>query len=113
VENRVLREKLGKNRNLLSVDQRRRPAVQAKILGRKMLEQLACIVTPDTILRWHRQLVARHWDYNGRLKHVGRPPLETEILLYRCRPKWRLIPNPNRRSEAQLSDARGSCPYAV
>ncbi|MBM4165196.1 MAG: hypothetical protein FJ222_12265, partial [Lentisphaerae bacterium] len=63
-ENRVLREKLGKKRILISDDQRRRLAVKGKILGRKMLEQLATIVTPDTILRWHRELVARHWDYS-------------------------------------------------
>jgi hypothetical protein len=63
-ENRILREKLGKQRILLNDDQRRRLAVKGKILGRKMLEQLATIVTPDTILRWHRALVARHWDYS-------------------------------------------------
>ena len=79
-ENRVLREKLGKNRILLSDDQRRRLAVKGKILGRKMLEQLATIVTPDTILRWHRELVARHWDYSGRRKCVGRPPLSKGIV---------------------------------
>jgi hypothetical protein len=54
-ENRVLREKLGKNRILLNDDQRRRLAVKGKILGRKMLEQLAGIVAPDTILRWHAE----------------------------------------------------------
>jgi hypothetical protein len=67
-------------RCLLSDDQRRRPAVNGKILGRKMLEHLAGIVTPDTILRWHRELVARHWDYSGRRKNVGRPPLSKEIV---------------------------------
>ena len=61
-ENRVLREKLGKNRILLNDDQRRRLAVKGKILGRQMLEQIATIVTPETILRWHRELAARHWD---------------------------------------------------
>ena len=49
-ENRVLREKLGKKRILLNDDQQRRLAVKGKILGRKMLEQLATIVTKDTIL---------------------------------------------------------------
>jgi hypothetical protein len=40
-ENRVLREKLGKKRILLNDDQRRRLAVKGKILGRKMLAQVA------------------------------------------------------------------------
>jgi hypothetical protein len=79
-ENRVLREKLGKKRILLNDDQRRRLAVKGKILGRKMLEQLAGIVTPDTILRWHRELVARHRDYSERRKSVGRPPLSKEVV---------------------------------
>jgi putative transposase len=79
-ENRILREKLGKKRILLNDDQRRRLAVKGKILGRKMLEELAGIVTPETILRWHRELVARHWDYSGRRKRVGRPPVTAEIV---------------------------------
>jgi len=79
-ENRILREKLGKKRILLNDDQRRRLALKGKILGRKLLEQVAGIVTPDTILRWHRDLVARHWDYSGRRKGVGRPPLSKEIV---------------------------------
>jgi putative transposase len=67
-ENRVLREQLGKNRILLDDDQRRRLAVKGKILGRKLLEQPAAIVTPDAILRWQRELVARHWDCSGQRK---------------------------------------------
>ncbi len=58
-ENRILREKLGRKRIHLDDEQRRRLAIKGKILGRKMLDQLATIVTPDTILRWHRELVAR------------------------------------------------------
>lgn len=79
-ENRILKEKLGKNRILLNDDQRRRLAIKGKILGRKMLDQLATIVTPETILRWHRELVARHWDYSHRRKSVGRPPVQQEIV---------------------------------
>jgi len=79
-ENRILRDKLGKKRILLNDDQRRRLAVKGKILGWKVLEQLATIVTPDTILRWHRELVSRHWDYSGRRKDVGRPPLSKEMV---------------------------------
>jgi putative transposase len=79
-ENRVLREKLGKKRILLNDDQRRLLAVKGKILGRKMLEQMATIVTPDTILRWHPELVAAKWDYSGRRKKIGRPPASAEVI---------------------------------
>ena len=65
-ENAVLKERLGKKRILLNDDQRRRLAVKGKILGRKQLEQFGTLFTPDTILRWHRQLVARKWDYSDR-----------------------------------------------
>ena len=79
-ENRILREKLGKKRILLNDDQRRRLAVKGKILGRKMLDQLATIATPETILRWHRELIARHWDYSQRRKSAGRPSTSPKIV---------------------------------
>ena len=79
-ENRVLREKLGKKRILLNDDQQRSLAIKGKILGRKLLKQLATIVTPDTILRWHRELVAAKWDYNERRKKIGRPPASAEVV---------------------------------
>ena len=50
-ENQILRKKLGKKRILLNDCQRRRLAIKGKILGRKMLDELATIVTPETILR--------------------------------------------------------------
>jgi len=79
VENQVLREKLGKGRILLNDDQRRRLAVKAKALGRRLLRELATIVTPDTILRWHRELVAQKWDFSALRKRVGRPRTQEEI----------------------------------
>lgn len=79
-ENQVLKEKLGKKRILLNDDQRRRLAVKGKILGRKMLEQVGTLFTPDTILRWHRMLVAKKWDYSDRRKNKpGRPPVSDEV----------------------------------
>src|SRR5210317_1729571 len=73
-ENQVLREKPGKKRILLSNDQRRRLGVKGKILGRKRLKQIGTLFTPDTILRWHRELIARKWDYSqNRKKRAGRP----------------------------------------
>ena len=109
-ENRILKQKLGKKRILLSDDQRRQLAVKGKILGRKILEQLTTIVTPDTILRWHRELVARHWDYSGRRKSVGRPPVpqETDLVLKLARenPRWgyRRIQGAIRNLGQEISD---------
>ena len=92
-ENDVLREKLGKKRILLNDDQRRRLAVKGKILGRKMLEQAATIVTPDTILRWHRELIAAKWDYIERRKKIGRPAISADVVelvlrMARENPSW-------------------------
>jgi putative transposase len=36
------------------------------------------IVSPQTILRWHRELVARKWTY--RHARTGRPPLDPELV---------------------------------
>ena len=79
-ENQVLKEKFGKKRILLTDDQRRRLAVKGKILGRKRLEEVGTLFTPDTILRWHRKLVAAKHDYSDRRKKVGRPPLSDEVV---------------------------------
>ena len=78
-ENQILREKLGKRRILLNDDQRRRLAVKAKVLGRKLLAEVGTWVSPDTLLRWHRQLIARKWDYSTRRQRWGRPPVSDDI----------------------------------
>jgi hypothetical protein len=71
-ENRVLREQLGRRRVRLTDDQRRRLAVRAKALGRAALGDVAGIVTPNTLLRWYRNLVARKYD-GSRARATGRP----------------------------------------
>ena len=53
--------------------QRRRLSLKAKALGRKTLEQFASLVTPDTLLRWFRSLVARKYDGTARRPGRGRP----------------------------------------
>ena len=62
-ENRVLRRQLGGRRLRLTDDDRRKLAARAYRLGRQALREVATIVTPDTLLRWHRQLIARKWTY--------------------------------------------------
>jgi hypothetical protein len=79
-ENQILKEKLGKRRILLFDDQRRRLAVKGKVLGRKVLESVGTLFTPDTILRWHRLLVAQKWDFSEHSKKKpGRPPVPDGI----------------------------------
>jgi putative transposase len=77
-ENRVLREQLGGKRLRFSDDQRRRLAVRAKKLGGRMLQDLATIVTPETLLGWHRRLIARKYD-GSRQRGPGRPRVLEEI----------------------------------
>ena len=50
----------------LSDEQRRRLSAKGKELGRKLLAEVATLVTPDTILRWHREFIARKWTYPRR-----------------------------------------------
>ena len=76
-ENRVLKAQLGSRRVQLTDEERRRFAVLGASLGRRILAEVATIVTPDTILRWHRQLIARKWTYPKR--RPGRPSVLPEI----------------------------------
>ena len=77
----ALLKKLGKKRVLLTDAQRRNLAVKGKALGRKALMELTTIVTPDTILRWHRELVAKKWNYSDlRKKKPGRPRVRQVIV---------------------------------
>ena len=76
-ENRVLKEQLGGRRLRLTDDQRRRLAAKGHALGRRLLKQVATIVTPNTIMRWHRRLIAAKWTYPN--KRVGRPGIMKAI----------------------------------
>jgi putative transposase len=76
-ENRVLREQIGERRLRITDDQRRRLAAKGIRLGRRVLHQVASIVSPDTILRWHRRLIASKWTYPK--KGLGRPSVMMEI----------------------------------
>jgi putative transposase len=77
-ENRVLREQLGGKRLRFNDDQRRRLAVRAKKLGWRLLHELTTIVTPGTLLAWHRRLIARKYD-GSKQRGPGRPRTRDEI----------------------------------
>src|SRR6266436_4210346 len=76
-ENRVLRDQISNRRLRFSDDQRRRLAAKVKKLGRKLLSQVATVVTPETLLAWHRKLIAK--KYNGSsFRTPGRPRMAME-----------------------------------
>ncbi len=76
-ENRVLKDQLKGQRLRFTDEQRIRLAAKAKILGRGLLDEIETLVTPDTLLAWHRRLVAKKWTYAR--KGPGRPPITQEI----------------------------------
>lgn len=81
-EIRCLREQLkkatGKERPRFTNTQRIRLATKAKQLGRATLRKINPLVTPDTLLRWHRELIAEKYD-SSRAPRVGRPPISEEV----------------------------------
>ncbi len=76
-ENRVLKEQLETQRLRFTDEQRIRMAVKAKVLGRRSLDELETRVTPDTLLAWHRKLIAQKWSCAR--KGPGRPRVAQEI----------------------------------
>jgi putative transposase len=54
-------------------------ARKAHALGRKALRELETLVTPDTLLRWYRTLIARKWNYSHR-RSRGRPRTQHTIV---------------------------------
>lgn len=63
----------------LTDEERRVLAVKGKTLGRRALGEITTLVTPDTILRWHRELVAEKWNYSHKRRSPGRPKTAKEI----------------------------------
>jgi hypothetical protein len=70
-ENRILRNHLAGRRLRLTDDDRRRLATRAYRVGRAALRQIATIAAPDSLLRWHRQLIAREWTYARTSRRRG------------------------------------------
>ena len=77
-ENRLLKKKLGPKRIRFTDAERALLARKAKAVGRKALLKLDTVVSPDTLLRWPRQLVAQKWNFAHR-RGPGRPGIMREI----------------------------------
>src|SRR5262245_19129925 len=55
-------------------------AAKAKKLGRRLLSQFASIVTPETLLAWHRRLIAKKYD-GSPFRTPGRPRTLKDIAV--------------------------------
>jgi putative transposase len=91
-ENRALSSQLHGKRPQFTDQQRRRLALKAKRVGRRGLSEIDTLVTPDTLLRWYRQLIAR--KYAGtKNRRPGRPKTAVDIqalilTMARENPRW-------------------------
>jgi len=87
-ENRILREHVGDRRLRFTDGQRRRLATKARKLSIKTLAGMDPIVTPDTLLRWYRNLIARRYDGRKERK-AGRPRIARKVdqLVIRMAPE--------------------------
>ena len=87
-----IKEKLGPKRIRFTDAERALLARKAKAVGRKALLKLDTVVSPDTLMRWHRRLVAQKWNFAHR-RGPGRPGIMREISARLVRmaqenPKW-------------------------
>ena len=85
-ENRVLKDQLEGQRLRFTDEQRMRLAVKAKVLGRRLLDEIETIVTPDTLLAWHRKLIALKWTY------ARKGPCAWRILTQAATGSWKRPP---------------------
>jgi transposase InsO family protein len=77
-ENRILRRQIT-GRVRLSDGERTTLAQIGKKLGKQALAEVASVVTPDTILAWHRKLVTRKFDGSQQRQSPGRPKIAEEL----------------------------------
>jgi len=77
-ENRILRAKI-KGRLLLSDAEKSTLAEIAYRLGRKALSEVAAVATPETLLAWYRELIAKKFDGSKQRKSLGRPRIDEQV----------------------------------
>jgi putative transposase len=77
-ENRILRQQIT-GRVRLSDGERKTLAELGKQLGKQALNEVASLVTPDTILAWHCQLIAKKYDGSEHRHAPGRPTISAEL----------------------------------
>jgi putative transposase len=78
-ENRVLKAQLGGRRLHLTDTERRRLATLAHPIGPQRLKEVATLVTPDTLMRWYKRLIAQKFDGSQQRRQFGRPHIAEEV----------------------------------
>jgi transposase InsO family protein len=77
-ENRILRHQINARVRLSDSERETLAAIGLK-LGKQALAEVATIAKPDTILAWHRKLVAHKFDGSKQRKALGRPAIDQEV----------------------------------
>jgi hypothetical protein len=78
-ENRILKARLVGRQLRLTDTERRRLATLAHRLGRQRLQEVATLVTPITLMRWYKRLIAQKFDGSKQRRQLGRPRVAEEI----------------------------------
>jgi cytochrome P450 len=91
----ILRAQI-KGRLLLPDAEKATLAEIAQRLGRKVLEELAAVAKPDTLLAWYRKLIANKFDGSRFRQRVGRPRIDEEaerlvVQMAKENPGWATI----------------------
>src|SRR6202171_1667869 len=91
-ENRLLKDRLRGRRIRFTDAERALLARKAKAVGRKTLLELDSVVSPDTLMRWHRRLIAQKWSFT-HWRGPGRPGImrlisELIVRMAQDNPGW-------------------------
>src|SRR4030095_5453994 len=109
---RVLRREVGRPR--LRRRDRLLMAAISRTLPRARWSSL--VISPHTLLRWHRELVRRKWTFR-RASPAGRPPISQEVRdlilrMGRDNPRVGVHQNPGRARQARHQGLGNEDPYA-
>jgi transposase len=77
-ENTILRNQITGRLRLTDGERTTLPELGQR-LGKKVLADIATVVKPETILAWHRTLIARKFDGSKRRRSPGRPRIDHEL----------------------------------
>ena len=88
----ILQRQLAGHRPALTPAERLALVLACADMAKHRLLDALLIVKPDTLVRWHREIVRRHWRLRSR-RRAGRPPVDPQarplvLRLARENPRW-------------------------